>query len=414
MKKNLRFLFVAVMAMMCGNVMADTDVTFTLNDTIAIKALGIELPASGKGTKVESLDKDGVHIAATTAEGKTDTRIYQGSGSNTGKYDFRIYAGGTMTFTAGDNYVKKIVMTGNNLDKLSASGYDNGTWAGSAKSVVLTATGTATIYTITVTFGTPAAVNAPEFSVTSGTYLEAQTVALTCATEGAKILYTIPAGQDPVYTDDSNYTGVFYDGNPLQITRTTIIKAMAVKDGQTSAIVTATYKIIPTVGKGTQENPFSVADALLYIENMDNGATTSDKFYVKGFVVGTPAIDKKTDGTFYGNAKFYMADAKNGTPTIYAFQLKGLENKAMDSEDYVKDGDEVITVSKLQKYVKNDVVTPELSSGNIYSLNGQTSGINNVTSIKTGKAAIYNLKGQRVQTMTRGLYIKDGKKFFVK
>jgi hypothetical protein len=28
--------------------------------------------------------------------------------------------------------------------------------------------------------------------------------------------------------------------------------------------------------------------------------------------------------------------------------------------------------------------------------------------------AIYNLKGQRVQTMSRGLYIKDGKKFFVK
>ena len=39
-----------------------------------------------------------------------------------------------------------------------------------------------------------------------------------------------------------------------------------------------------------------------------------------------------------------------------------------------------------------------------------------VNTISTAKknGAIYNLKGQRVQTMSRGLYIKDGKKFIVK
>ena len=374
MNKILRYSFVALLAMIGLNVMADTDVTFTLNDPDAITALGIELPASGKGTKVESLSKDGVNIAVTTAEGKTDSRIFQGSGNNTGKYDFRIYQNGTMTFTAGNNSIKKIVFTGNNLDKLSASGYNNGEWTGSAESVLLTATGTATIYTITVTYGTAAAVNVPEFSVLSGTYLEAQTVAMTCSTKDARILYTVAVGNDPEYKDDQNYTGVFYNGIPLNVTKSTIIKAMAVKDGQTSSIVTATYTIIPTTGKGTQENPFSVADALLYIDNMENGATTADKFYVKGFVVGTPAIDKKkdTDGNptdeFYGNAKFYLGDTKGAETTIYAYQLKGLENANIDKADYIKEGDQVVTFSKLQKYVKNDVVTPELSSGYIYSI----------------------------------------------
>ena len=254
MNKILRYSFVALLAMIGLNVMADTDVTFTLNDPDAITALGIELPASGKGTKVESLSKDGVNIVVTTAEGKTDSRIYQGSGNNTGKYDFRIYQNGTMTFTAGNNSIKKIVFTGSNLGNLSASGYNNGEWTGSAESVLLTATGTATIYTITVTYGTAAAVNVPEFSVLSGTYLEAQTVAMTCSTKDARILYTVAVGNDPEYKDDQNYTGVFYNGIPLNVTKSTIIKAMAVKDGQTSSIVTATYTIIPTRGKGTAED----------------------------------------------------------------------------------------------------------------------------------------------------------------
>ena len=404
---------VVFMAMVGMNVMADTEVTFTLNDPDAIKALGIELPESGQGTKVESLSKDGVSIAVTS--GSTDSRIFQGSGGNAGKYDFRVYkSGGSLTFTAGDYYVKKIVMTGNNLGYLSASGYNNGTWTGSEKSVELDAIGTVTIYTITVTYGNAAAVDVPEFSVAGGTYLEAQSVALTCSTEGAKIIYTLAMGNDPEYIDDQNYTGNIYNGNPIQVGRSTIIKAMAVKDGAKSDIVSATYTIIPTTGKGTLEKPFSVADALLYIENMENGATTNDKFYVKGFVVGTPAIDKKTDGTFYGNAKFYMADEKNGTTTIYGYQLKGLGNKNMDAEDYLKDGDEVITYSKLQKYVKNEVVTPELSSGYVYSINGVVASVETVKTNDLKNGAIYNLRGQRVMTPAKGLYIKDGKKFFVK
>ena len=159
MVKTLRLFLVAALAMVGLNAMADTSVTFTLNDPDAIAALGITLPAAGQGTEVTSVTKDGVTITCTN--GTTATRIYQGSGKNAGKYDLRVYkSGGTLTFTAGTNNIKKIVITGTDtMDKLSGDEYSastdkmTGTWEGDAQSVKLTATATATIYTITVTYG---------------------------------------------------------------------------------------------------------------------------------------------------------------------------------------------------------------------------------------------------------------------
>ena len=416
MKKIL--LSLAVLAFSCVGAFAeDTEVTFTLNDATAIEALGIALPEAGKGTKVEELNKDGVKMAATTAEGKTDTRIYQGSGGNAGKYDFRIYVDGTLTFTAGTNVVKKIVFDGKSLDKLSGDGYATDTWTGSASSVTLTATATVTIYTITVTFGEESAddVLAPKFSVAGGTYFEPQTVALTCETEGAKILYTIPAGEDPVYTDENNYTGVFYDGNPLTISKTTTIKAMAVKDGKVSSIVTATYTIVNVEHAGTEADPYTVADALALIDALSNGATTSETYFVKGFVVGTPDFQRDKDKNLYGNVNFTIADEKGGETTLTIFRAKDFENAAFTEEtlDRLKENDEIVLKGKLQKYVKNDVVTPELTNGYLVSVNGVTTGI---ATIKTAQktTAIFNAAGQLLSAPQKGLNIIDGKKVFVK
>ena len=75
----------------------------------------------------------------------------------------------------------------------------------------------------------------PEFSVAGGNYTEAQSVEISCATEGATIYYTID-GTDP--TEESTpYTGA------ISINKTTTLKAIAVKDGQSSAVAEATYTI---------------------------------------------------------------------------------------------------------------------------------------------------------------------------
>ena len=265
---------------------------------------------------------------------------------------------------------------------------------------------------ISYTGGAPISVLPPKFSVESGMYFEPQTVALTCETEGAKILYTIPAGQDPEYTDDDNYTGVFYDGTPLTISKTTTIKAMAVKDGKVSSIVTATYTIVTVEHAGTEADPFTVADALVLVDALANGATTSETYYVKGVVVGTPDIQKKDDGTFYGNANFDIADDANGS-TLTAYRLKGLENSNIESSDYIKEGDAVILKGQLQKYVKGDTVTPEIKNGYIYSLTSVPTGIN-AAKVANKAAVIYNAAGQLLSAPQKGVNIIDGKKIMVK
>lgn len=75
----------------------------------------------------------------------------------------------------------------------------------------------------------------PTFSVEEGSYTEAQTVTITCATEGATIYYTTD-GTEPT-ASSTEYTGA------ISINETTTLKAIAVKDGQSSAVAEATYTI---------------------------------------------------------------------------------------------------------------------------------------------------------------------------
>ena len=216
--------------------------------------------------------------------------------------------------------------------------------------------------------GAPIDVLAPKFSVSSGTYYKPQTVAMSCETEGAKILYTIPAGQDPVYVDDSNYTGVFYDGNPLTISQTTTIKAMAVKNGKTSSISTAVYTI-------KQLEEVNVAKAIEIVNALENGKTTEDVYQVKGIIVGAPDFQRDKDNKLYGNVNFTMADGDGSTALLTVFRAKDLENVNFTEEtiNRIKAGDKVVVQGKLQKYVKDEVVTPELTSGYLISVNaGET------------------------------------------
>ncbi len=90
--------------------------------------------------------------------------------------------------------------------------------------------------TVTGEGPTPLTVETPTFTPAAGTYSEAQTVTIACATEDATIHYTLdgtnPTEESPVYEE------------PLTISETTTIKAIAMKeDYDDSTIAEATYTI---------------------------------------------------------------------------------------------------------------------------------------------------------------------------
>ena len=108
----------------------------------------------------------------------------------------------------------------------------------------------------------------------------------------------------------------------------------------------------------------SVAEALAIIDGLSDGATTDEEYYVKGYITGNAGID-----TGYGNATFKLTDDGSAdSPAITVFRAKWLENVPFTADDQLKEGDMVIIVGKLQRYVKNDVMTPEVSSCHVFSV----------------------------------------------
>lgn len=177
--------------------------------------------------------------------------------------------------------------------------------------------------------------------------------------------------------------------------------------------------------KGTSTDPdpvpepevqnVNVAKALEIVNALDNGAKTTDKYLVKGYIVGAPDFQRKADGTLYGNVNFTMADEKGGTTTLTVFRAKSFENANFDEEtiSLLKEGDLVEVQGLLQKYVNDDVTTPELVSGNLISVNGKdAASINAIKTDMDANAPAYNLKGQRIDAGYRGVVIRNGKKFF--
>jgi len=107
-------------------------------------------------------------------------------------------------------------------------------WSGSiATFAAVASTAQNRFSSITITSGAEAAVQNPTFSVGSGNYPSAQSVSLTCATDGASIYYTTD-GTDPTASS------TLYSA-PITISSTTTLKAIATKGTDKSNIALATY-----------------------------------------------------------------------------------------------------------------------------------------------------------------------------
>ena len=235
----------------------------------------------------------------------------------------------------------------------------------------------------------------------------------------------------PILSNENNLTVTYSSSEPTVATiasdgtislvaaGTTVITAESAETAEFEAgkaQYTLTVKEAGGGGGGEQTvTEVSVAKALEIIAALEDGKTTDEVYQVKGFIVGDPDFQRKTDGTLYGNCNFEIADAKGGTDklTVYRAKSFGDENFTEETIGVLKADDEVVLQGKLQKYVKDGNTTPEIKSCYLISVNGQT-GITNITADQLKNAPAYNVAGQRVNEGYKGLIIKGGKKVVMK
>jgi hypothetical protein len=123
--------------------------------------------------------------------------------------------------------------------------------------------------------------------------------------------------------------------------------------------------------KGTKENPYNVTEALAAINALADNGYSDAEVYVKGTVV--KVTTNQTNFEKYGNLNYLISEDGTETNTITVYSGDALNGAKFTGIDALKQGDVVIVYGKLQKYVKNANVTPEIAKGNyLVSLNGQT------------------------------------------
>lgn len=261
---------------------------------------------SGNDFSELSGEKDNVSLNWTKGTGST----YANTTS------MRFYKDNTLTFTAPTGYeIKSIEITFSTTQSditFSPTGYTlsgtTGTWTGAANAVTMSRPSNASNYAqitkFTITIGLPSSVATPTFSPAAGSYIGAQSITLACATSDAAIYYTLD-GTTPT-ASSTLYSGA------VNISSNTTIKAIAIKDNESSSVATAEYTI--TTPLTTMQE--------IYDKAVQVGSTTTnvyitfDNWVVSGVASYYAFVTDGTKGFYVNNYSghgFNQGDVLSGT-----------------------------------------------------------------------------------------------------
>jgi hypothetical protein len=299
MNKILRYSFVALLAMIVGNVMAD-DITFTA---------GTDKGTNGASGNPDTMTKDGITISGTNLA--TTTAQY------------RIYANSTLTISSTVGNISKVVFNctasgdanygPGKIKAMDGYSYDGsvGTWQGSASSIDFETTAQVRASSIVVTIGAGSGkkVTTIEFSgdyETRATCGKDESVNLPTATvksEGAAV-----AGA--TVTWESNKTDIAtIDGNKVKIANGTqgevTIKA-SYAGNDTYDATTKSYKL--TVYKGSGLLKELVKEVTNGNEKWDNGGEFQSYWFVD-LDNGMTSVPNTV--TFASGKYIYLTDGTN-------------------------------------------------------------------------------------------------------
>ena len=128
--------------------------------------------------------------------------------------------------------------------------------------------------------------------------------------------------------------------------------------------------VVEPTGDGTADNPFNVAAALEYINNLGADVESDRDVYIKGKVV-TVTEEYSTN---FGNGTFYISDDGTNKNQFYVYRAMYLGNKKFaNGNTQIQEGDEVIICGRVVNYRGTTPETVQNKSF-LYSLNGETAG----------------------------------------
>lgn len=279
-----------------------------------------------KNTGYFMMGKSGAYINFPTYEKAVEKIVVTGNSSAS--------ASTVMNIFVGDNAVSTAT-TGSKGTNTYEIGADYQA-AGTQYTLKVTSAHNAQITKIEVYFASEAGVAKPTFTPAAGTYSEAQSVTISCATSGATIYYTLD-GEEP--TDQSTeYTGA------INVSETTTIKAIAYDaTGASSNVASATYNILSIGHAGTEADPYTVADARAAID-LNTGVTG---VYAKGIVSKIVTAFNSQ----FGNISYNISeDGTEEADQLEAYRGFSYDGKWFTSEDDIQVGDEVVIYGNLTKY----------------------------------------------------------------
>ena len=292
-------------------------------------------------------------------------------------------------------------------DTWSIVNFNNNSWNDNWKWIKCGGKKAALVGTITTDFAIDKAISSVVVvidNIVDDDYVNSIKLEVTSDKEGKTVLETVKldkiASGDAVFTiktpKENCYYKLLFDcdkgsSNGL----ITVVKVEYYKKGTGPDIVDIS---------NTPETAYTVAKAK---ELIDAGKGLSTEVYVKGIITSVGTLNTK-----YNSLSYNISDNGEATNELEVYSGKYFGGEGFTSADQLKAGDVVIIKGKLKKFNNKY----ELDMNNqLYSLNGQTTNINNITTDATlENAPAYNLAGQKVGKAYKGVVIKAGKKFIQK
>lgn len=166
------------------------------------------------------------------------------------------------------------------------------------------------------------------------------------------------------------------------------------------------YKLIVKVAPEPPVDITNTPETAYTVAKANDLITAGQGLETEVYVIGTITKIQEVS-TSYGNATYWIGDGTEYSANdLEIYRGYYLEGEYFTAEDQIKVGDKVIVCGKLVDYKG----TKEMTGSSIYSLNGVTTGISNIKAETINDGAIYNVAGQRVNKLSKGINIVNGKK----